>query len=845
MANPDHYAIVIGLSSYPRLGDPPPANLKGPELDARAIAEWLTDEKGGGLPVQNVKVICSTDHGSPPLPSPTRDQLEEAFVWLDELAAANLAKGQRRSVGTRIYFYVSGHGFSPKPRQACLLAGNAAEKRYSANIYPSAWIEWLQDAAYFREFVLWMDCCMDRMLLVQPNPPPLDPLGAGTAPAGTFLAFAAPRSHKAIEKPFPPGGNEWHGVFTWTLLDGLRGAAANPDGLVTADSLADWLRESQLAWLDGKERISPDIATEPDIFHDGGLTFARDVAPKEFDVVLRFPAAAANSAVRLWSGSPAQPTHTFPAAAAGTPLRLKPGLYLAEVKDAGIRHGFAVTRPETFDLTLSGDVPTATAGSFQLTVEPAEPTADVRVVAADFHKVDGNSGRLSSKLPFGLYEIRVRVGRQTTQQVVLLDGPFPKPAAGAGASADVMPRLPEITSAAPLSGTRAIHEYHMAARADAATRIDVQAGAGAQLMVMTRRYGDADGVPPAATLPWQGVAVVDSSGKVIADLSRDGQRNAGKDPVSACSIALAPGAYVLQYPYGPDGKAAQSLIVPGGWRLEAYLMYVANAGDAAERPGVSLFMRRIGAGPQTQADLQLEKARVALADERAVLGDELSMLLLEKFENPLSGIVGGHLLLIEHEHNPQRSLAALNTVVANLRGLVGDNHPDVEALSLACPDPGLRTKRPLAAAPIFERSWRLFVKASHDDEKLVPLARWQEVQASLSTPPFLSWATEKSVQREFRRALRDVAFGLPPAVGASPGTDVLESFQPKGPVLRGGRVRGAPPSGTPSGTRTLRQPPRSLPQPMPPTVSPARARALDLPAAAYAALAEEYRSGDE
>ena len=48
--HPDHYAIVIGLSAYPRLGDPPGANLLGPENDAAAVLAWLTDPHGGGLP---------------------------------------------------------------------------------------------------------------------------------------------------------------------------------------------------------------------------------------------------------------------------------------------------------------------------------------------------------------------------------------------------------------------------------------------------------------------------------------------------------------------------------------------------------------------------------------------------------------------------------------------------------------------------------------------------------------------------------------------------------------------------------------------------------------------------
>ena len=58
--HPTHYAVVIGLSAYPKLGSPP-ANLRGPENDATLVANWLKDPAGGGLPPENVKLIRSQD----------------------------------------------------------------------------------------------------------------------------------------------------------------------------------------------------------------------------------------------------------------------------------------------------------------------------------------------------------------------------------------------------------------------------------------------------------------------------------------------------------------------------------------------------------------------------------------------------------------------------------------------------------------------------------------------------------------------------------------------------------------------------------------------------------------
>jgi hypothetical protein len=65
------------------------------------------------------------------------------------------------------------------------------------------------------------------------------------------------------------------------------------------------------------------------------------------------------------------------------------------------------------------------------------------------------------------------------------------------------------------------------------------------------------------------------------------------------------------------------------------------------------------------------------------------------------------LLLIGAEHGAAGpGLELLNEVVANLRTLVGTEHPDVEALSLACPDTTLQRKMPVTTPPMFERSWK-------------------------------------------------------------------------------------------------------------------------------------------
>jgi hypothetical protein len=775
----DHFAIVIGLSSYPTLGDPPPADLQGPENDADVIEGWLADPNGGGLPAQNIKKIRSRDVQSPPDAAPTPNDLEKAFLWLDQLAAMN----RPRKVGTRLYLYVSGHGFSNRPGNGCLLTGNAAERQFSANISPSGWLDWLRDAAYFTEYVLWMDCCMDRVVLTQPTPPPLDPMG-GNGIGQAFIAFAAARPLKASEKAIPEDSNRYHGVFTWNLIQGLRGAGADGYRIVNSGSLANWLREAQLGWLDDSDRANPSVAKEPAIIaQDPGIVFAAGVGPISFDVTLCIPTATAPSQIWLWSGE--LPTRGPPItlAAGGTKMPLKAGLYVAEGE--GLRQGFAVTRSTVVNLVEKGSPVNASSGTFTLRVDPGDPSAAIRLCDNEFAVVMGGMARLvSPPLPFGLYLIRRTIGRQITEKVILLDTDWPPPepvaappvAPTIGAPPPVpldapntagLPPVPPITSAAPLPGTRATREYHESMASD--KRCDLSVGDGAELMVMARWFSGAGESP--VEPPWRDVSVVDASGSVIADLATQGRRDSSRDPVAACAIRLNPGAYELRYPIGSSGLFTQSLIVPaGGWRMEGYILH--TGAETSGRPSVSLLMGKIGEEPKADEEVQLQKAIVALADERPILNEQLVELLFGQTASPLARIVGAHLLLLSARTQSDADAAPkfdrLNGIVTELRNHVGTGHADVEALSLKCSDPTIRTVAPVGALPMFERSWELLLEGSQERPELISATLWQKVHATAEIPPYLVWTEDNSVQTALRKALVEAIFAQRLAPATAP-----------------------------------------------------------------------------
>ena len=849
--NVDHYAILIGLKTYSRLGDPPGANLLGPENDANAVYAWLTAPDEGGLPKENVKLLRSSDFPAPPDGRPTGEMLNEAFRWLDGLARAREKRNERRSVGRRLYFYASGHGFSPRFRQGCLLTGDAAEEEIAANISPTLWLDWWQDAEYFREYVLWMDCCMDRQVLTQPQPAPLKPIGCGGAPGPTFVAFAASRPLKAIEKPIPDDAGQVHGVFTWNLLRGLRGAAVNAFGMVTGGSLADWLRYAQFSWLEGLDLQNPDIAKEPAIVDsDDGLVFARALSPAGFKISFSFfNPLPAGSTVRIWSGSPPSPGAPLAVAGDRLVLDLPSGIYVLEAQGLGLRHGFTVTRDATVAVSDAGAAPRSAGGLFAIALDPGDPTAEIKVLGGRFETIDTGHGTLQARLPFGLYVLRIRVGRQIVEKVLLLDADWPAAAGAAPETSRAAPAMPGITSAAPLPQTSATHEAQQSAVKASLGRVDVRRGEGAQLMVMARVF-TADGVGASGARPWDTVSVRDLRGATVADLATDGVEEAGHDPFKVCTVALPPGQYVLQHAARFGGAIAQSLVVPpGGWRLEAYLLDRPGFSQPLARLRVTLLMRRIGEAWGTAEDVIIEKARVALVDERPFLGQELAELLLRKFDNPLAGIIGGHLLLMQREQGQSPQLGWLNEVVRNLRALVGSEHPDVEALSLSCPLASLRRFAPVRGVPLFERSWRMLVEASRTNHRLVPAGLWRRVQAEREAPPFLCWAAEEKARAAYMTQLARTVFAPradPPAPSAESHAASL-ALPTSAPALAGQHEAGlAPPRATPLSAPAAPPARRQAEPASRATIgvreAVERAAALGLPPVALKALRETFQA---
>lgn len=796
--NSEDFAIVVGISHYPGLGEHPgeAADLRAPDDDATAIRDWLVDPNCGAVPEGNVALIRSRDFPPPTdvvVAEPQQARIGQAFSRLELLAQSNRAQGKGLRVGRRLYIYAAGHGFAPKRREGCLFTANATRVQ-THNVYATGWLEWFQDAGYFDEYVLWMDCCMDREFSIVPEAIPFRLQGVPRPPGPTFIALAAPRPLRTVEREIPADGHRVHGVFTWALLEGLRGAAADlQTASVTGHTLGGYLFNAVKGLLHASDLSNPDVAKEPEVVTaDPRLIFAVNVRARH-QVKLTFPSLAEGKMARLWSGSPPVSGAPIPIAGGKIETSLERGLYLVDVPDARLRQGFEVTGsgPVVAAITEQGpSVTTAEArANFDLVLDPNNPAAEIFVIDYGFALVARGRSRLIVGQPFGLYKVKIRVGREVVERVILVD----QNVSNVGLAA------PEVASPVPAYGTALTHEYHESAASQLPQNPHVTAGDGAEVFLMTRMWTGRGGSASGAR-PWEGIVLVDRRGSRITDLARHGERyTVGdrfrswqvEDPFAFCTAAVTPGTYFLRQRLTDGRVFEQSLVVPAGWRLEAYVVRLAGSNGTALLPGrhLAVLMHRVGTRSPMEGNVLLDTARIALADERRILNPELEGLLLMKFDNPIAGLIGAHLLLLEEERaespDQRPDLRLIDHVVTNLRSLVGNDHPDVEAISLRCPNTTLRTSRPFHVPPMFARSWDLVVQASGDRPELVPNPLWRRVHAATALAPYMVWARDPRSRAAHRRqvevwvadAARAAAVPFAARAGVSPESRSVESAE--------------------------------------------------------------------
>jgi hypothetical protein len=746
----DH-ALVVGVARYPGLAvRGVSADLEGPDNDAGAIRDWLVDPDGGGLDQANVTVIRSGDFAATP---------EEPAAARIERELSRLEERTRDTQGGRLYLYFSGHGFAPVLEEGALFTAEATPVRPSY-VYAHAWLRWFRRAGRFREFVLLMDCCMTYRSSIPVNEVLMTAEVTTGVPGPAFVGVAA-QTKQALEHRTPDG--TVHGVFTWALLAGLRGGAADERGRVTGTSLKTFLHNALPEFLPAEVKRAGAVDLRPFVRADDGIVLRRFAAPPTHRVTLRAPVTAAGHEVTIWTGRPHAAVVSQPLGSDGTWTGdLVRGLYVAEVAAAGLRQGVAVTGAGDVDVELATSGPPVaapSAGQFTLEVVADNPAAAITVTDHRFELAWSDTGQVRERDLPGVYRVRVELGRDigsVAEEIILLDR-------------DVLAHrvaAPPLPSPAPIPGgadaaAGDAHPFAAAANRSGPYAAVVAGGAAISLLVPG---------------PLAGLELFDAAGDRVADLIAD----PAADDAVVWDRPVAPGAYVLRQTLS-DGTAVEATIVASpDWVTQVALR---RAPDGAV-DDAAVFMRPAGGGPRGRdQDAVIEAARIALAQGRNLFGDgrgaRARRLLLADYLDPIAGMVGAHLLL-RAGVTGSASATAFDTVVRRLRGFVGWTHPDVEALSLRCADPGLRTGEPVTAPPMFKAGWDLLVAASYERPGLVPDAVWNRVHASTAVGPFFAWAVDGATRAAHERLMGEWASRVAGDAGAARRAGVPALARPIG-----------------------------------------------------------------
>jgi len=742
------YALVVGIAEYPGL-----TNLVGPDTDAQAVHDWLVDPTGGNLDEQNVELIRSSqfDPVDPQDPKPASGGVKAALLRI-------AAKTQQAS-GNRLYMYFSGHGFAPTLEEGALFTAEASQLA-PFHVYAHSWLKAFRRAGLFRDVVLWMDCCMNYQQSIVVDEAEMR-VSQSTRPPGPAFVGLAAQTKSALEHKMADG--KVHGVFTWTLLEGLRGGASDERGRVTGESLKSFLQSAMPEFLPDEVKRAAAVDLHPFVRADEGMVFTRFAERPTYPVRLRIPSASAGQRLNLWTGRPHVAAVSEDLGGPEWRGRLVRGLYVAEVPGANLRQGFQVTGSGEVEATVTETGPPVAPADwsrlYPLNVVADNAAAEIMVADYKFDRIFLETGALHDRDAPGVYKIRVQIGRDiaaASEEIVLLDRELTD---GGRVAA------PPLPSPAPLPGAALTSESHVKPFSQAAARAGdfqpVRPGA-ATISIMTRYWTDpaasaADG--PRLPHPMEGLQLSGATGSFpdFRPEDRKVEHQEG-DPVAVWEREVEPGVYFLRQTT-PDGRQLEAAVVAvAGWATQVVIQRAtpvpaapAGPGQAAPTPldDAAVFMRGTHKPRRPKRDAVIEAARIALAQGRNLFGEgrgaDLQDLLLRRCDDPIGGIIGCHLLLVAMDANgvvdPARA-ELFDTAVRTLRHLVGPDHPDVVALSLRATDPELVPAGPFTAPPMFARSWQLMTDASYDRPDLIPAQLWDRVHASMVLGPFLVWAVD-------------------------------------------------------------------------------------------------------
>lgn len=414
------------------------------------------------------------------------------------------------------------------------------------------------------------------------------------------------------------------------------------------------------------------------------------------------------------------------------------------------------------------------------------PQAEILLLDGGFRVLARGTTPLEHPVAPGLYAMKVKIGDEETEALIAVEP-------GQQAQEEFL-CAPAFESPIPLADTSTTHEYHQSAadRFLQPSGLGLSLGSGSAVMVCVRdpsrtnfSANDADASPQdraAYAASFKGFRLLDATGVCLVDLDEQAEHNLGHGYM-ALTVELAPGSYALAYQTGSEWLCTP-LPTAGGWTLQVYINVVSSGkGRFQLQPdlsGMALVFGRMAQGftPRREDLLAEETVRKGLLDGRNYV-DTPSMreLLSGKFENPMLGLYAAHLLLLE----PAPRLDLIREVIQNAAGMLGEQFPDVAALTTAYekqagldqpanyPEQLSQRLGRLTGPPLLTRSWELLFNASKrlPSAAIASAAVFAVAGNVVAQGVFLAWR---------RPSLQTAANGAGPELAAATAPEAFRSL---------------------------------------------------------------------
>jgi uncharacterized caspase-like protein/tetratricopeptide (TPR) repeat protein len=255
--NVNLWAVLIGISRFKNgdqsVGGVQIQNLKSAADDAQAIYDYLRSDEGGGF--SEDRTILLKDEGA------TKDSVEQA-----------LARLRQSKPDDFFVIFIAAHGvLAPQfdTRQGRTLETpyfilyDTDPRQMAATGLPMRTFEDAMRTIPARKGLVLTDTCHSAGVQLagrggeattRANSQLIDELKKNDAQGVGYL-WAADQTEVSLEDPeLNQGQGQGHGVFTYFLLEGLRGNAdQNVDGIVTFDELKKYVREKVATYTDNKQ----------------------------------------------------------------------------------------------------------------------------------------------------------------------------------------------------------------------------------------------------------------------------------------------------------------------------------------------------------------------------------------------------------------------------------------------------------------------------------------------------------------------------------------------------------------------------------------------------------------